>query len=167
MIGGGGNGDHPSYGILTDAKAALAELGFTLTINDLADSSTMWDVLDANTNELWCAAWQATPDPDMYQVYHSSNRVGKGGTNSNHYNLADSDLDEMIMEARTSDDQEYRKQLYKQCLDTILDWAVEIPVYQRQECTVYSTERVNSDSMPKDQTSYYGWRDEIQNVTMK
>lgn len=103
----------------------------------------------------------------MYQVYHSGNRVGKGGTNSNHYNLADSDLDEMIMEARTSDDQEYRKQLYKQCLDTILDWAVEIPVYQRQECTVYSTERVNSDSMPKDQTSYYGWRDEIQNVTMK
>ena len=166
MIGGGGNGDHPSYGILTDAKAALGELGFTLDINDLADSATMWDVLDANTNQLWCAAWQATPDPDMYQVYYSSNAVGKGGTNSNHYNIADSDLDDMIMEARTSDDQEYRKQLYKQCLDTILDWAVEIPIYQRQNCTIYSVERVSTDSMPKDQTSYYGWRDEIQNISM-
>ena len=79
----------------------------------MADGATMWDVLDANTNQLWCAAWQATPDPDMYQVYYSSNAVGKGGTNSNHYNIADSDLDDMIMEARTSDDQEYRKQLYK------------------------------------------------------
>ena len=166
MIGGGGNGDHPSYGILTDAKAALGELGFTLDINDLADGSVMWDVLDANTNQLWCAAWQATPDPDMYQVYYSSNAVGKGGTNSNHYNIADSDLDDMIMEARTSDDQEYRKQLYKQCLDTILDWAVEIPIYQRQNCTIYSVERVSADSMPKDQTSYYGWRDEIQNISM-
>ena len=166
MIGGGGNGDHPSYGILTDAKAALGELGFTLDINDLADGATMWDVLDANTNQLWCAAWQATPDPDMYQVYYSSNAVGKGGTNSNHYNIADSDLDDMIMEARTSDDQEYRKQLYKQCLDTILDWAVEIPIYQRQNCTIYSVERVSTDSMPKDQTAYYGWRDEIQNISM-
>ena len=34
-----------------------------------------------------------TIDPDMYQVYHSTNIVGKGGTDSNHYHIADTDLD--------------------------------------------------------------------------
>ena len=35
MIGGGGNGDHPSFMILTEAKKALADIGMTLTVNDL------------------------------------------------------------------------------------------------------------------------------------
>ena len=84
----------------------------------------------------------------MYQVYHSSNAVGAGGTNSNSYMLCDSTLDELIMEARSSADQAFRKATYKQCLDIILDWAVEVPIYQRQNAFVMSTERVNIDTVP-------------------
>ena len=65
MIGGGGNGDHPSFGILTAASEALKSIGFDLTINDLADGTIMWDALNSETAEMWCAAWQATLDPDM------------------------------------------------------------------------------------------------------
>ena len=115
----------------------------------------------------WCAAWQATIDPDMYQVYHSNNIVGKGGTDSNHYHIADKDLDTLIMEARKSDDQSYRKSCYKQCLDIILDWAVEIPVYQRQNCVVFSVDRVNIDTITPDITTFYGWFSEIENMELK
>ena len=133
MIGGAGTGDHPTFAVLTDAKEALASIGFDLEINDITDSNIMWDANNAGTSELWCAAWQATLDPDMVQIYHST----KGS--SNHYRIADETLDADIMDARSTADQAYRKSVYKQCLDIIMDWAVEIPVYQRQNCVIYST----------------------------
>jgi peptide/nickel transport system substrate-binding protein len=167
MIPGDGGGNHPSFAILTDASEALQTIGFTLTVNDLADSNVLWDSLDAATQELWCAAWGATIDPDMYQVYYSSNAVGLGGTNSNHYHIADADLDTLIMDARKSDDQSYRKAAYKQCLDIIMDWAVEVPIYQRQNCIVFSTERVNIDTVTPDITTFYGWATEIENIQLR
>lgn len=167
LIPGDGEGNHPSFAILTDASAALKTIGFTLTVNDLSDSNVLWDRLDAGTQELWCAAWGATIDPDMYQVYHSTNIVGLGGTDNNHYHIADPDLDALMMEARKSDDQSYRKSAYKQCLDIILDWAVEIPVYQRQNCVVFSAERVNIDTVTPDITTFYEWFFEIENLELR
>lgn len=161
-----GSSDHPAFGILTDAKAAFEAIGITLTINNPSDSNVLWDALDAGTQNFWTAAWAATPDPDLYQVYYSTNIVGKGGTNSNHYHIADADLDTLIMEARSSDDQAFRKAEYKQCLDIILDWAVELPTYQRQNCVIYSPERINEDTMIKDVTPFYKWLKEIKNVEM-
>jgi len=164
IIPGDGEGNHPSFGILTNAKAAFEKIGITLTINDPADPNQLWDKVEAGTQELWCAAWGATIDPDMYQVYYSGNIVGKGGTDSNSYAIADKDLDKKIMDARTSDDQAYRKSVYKDCLNIILDWGVELPIYQRKNFIISSTKRVNVGTLPKDITTYYGWMSEIQNL---
>lgn len=167
MIIGNGTGDHPSFAILTDAAAALKTIGINLNVNDLSDQNVLWDKLNAGTQDLWCAAWQATIDPDMYQTYYSTNAPGLGGTNSNYYHIADKDLDTLIMDARKSADQTYRKAAYKQCLDIILNWGVEIPIYQRQNCIVFSTERVNMDTMTPDITTFYNWYAEIQNIELK
>lgn len=161
MIGADGTGDHPSFAILTDAKAALASIGFDLEINDLTDVNIMWDANNAGTSELWCAAWQATVDPDMVQIYHSTR-----GT-SNHYHIADETLDANILDARSTSDQAYRKSVYKQCLDIIMDWAVEIPVYQRQNCVIYSTQRINEETFTKDVTTFYKWYSDIEQMEMK
>ena len=122
------SGDHPSFMILTLAKDALAELGINLIVTDLTNSSDLWTGLEAGQVEMWCAAWGATVDPDMYQIYYSD--VANGGAQpggSNYmYKIEDEELDSMILEARESTDQEYRKAMYKACLDTIIDWACEI-----------------------------------------
>lgn len=165
IIPGGGTGDHPAFGILTAAKEALATIGITLQINDPSDSSVWNNALEANTAEMWAGAWVATVDPDMYQVYHSDNANGKG-TNSNHYSIEDADLDEMIIAARNSADQSYRKATYKECLETILDWGVEIPTYQRQNAVVISTERVNVSTMTPDITTFWGWTFDIEKLEM-
>ena len=165
IIPGGGTGDHPAFGILTAAKEALATIGITLQINDPSDSSAWNNALEANTAEVWAGAWGATVDPDMYQVYHSDNANGKG-TNSNHYSIEDADLDEMIIAARNSADQSYRKATYKECLETILDWGVEIPTYQRQNAVVISTERVNVSTMTPDITTFWGWTNDIEKLEM-
>lgn len=165
-----GAGDHPSFMICTLAKEALAEIGITLIVNDLANSSDLWTNLDACTVDMWAAAWGATVDPDMYQIYHSTNITGpnapSGSTGSNNYHITDATLDELIMDARVSPDQTYRKAMYKECLDIILDWAVEVPIYQRQNCVIFSTERVNMDTVTPDITTFYGWMAEIENMEL-
>ena len=168
IVPGDGVGNHPAYGILTNAKEALATIGIDLQINDPSDSNVLWTAIESNpvSAEIWCAAWQATADPDMYQVYHSSNAVGAGGTNSNAYMLCDPTLDELIMEARSSSDQAFRKATYKDCLDIILDWAVEVPIYQRQNAFVMSTERVNIDTVTPDITTFYGWLMEVEKIEL-
>ena len=70
------------------------------------------------------------------------------------------------MEARASTDQSFRKPMYKECLDLILDWAVEIPTYQRQNAIIFSTERVNMETVTPDITTFYGWMAEVQNMEM-
>ena len=166
IIPADGIGDHPSFAILTDAKNALATIGFELKINDPADSNVLWDAMDAGIHEMWCAAWGSTIDPDMYQVYHSSNIVGEGGSDSNHYHIRSAELDQMILDARASADQAYRKEVYRACLDEIMDWAVEIPVYQRQNIALSSTIRVNTDTVTPDVTTYWGWLNDAQFIQM-
>ncbi|MDI9508545.1 MAG: ABC transporter substrate-binding protein [Clostridiales bacterium] len=167
IIPGGGDGNHPAHMILVEASAALETIGFKLRVTDIADQKILSDKLNAGTQELWCLAWTVSIDPDMYQRYHSSNIVGKGGTSSNYYHLIDPDLDSLIMEARTSDNQSYRKATYKLALDIIMDWAVELPNYQRQNFVIVSTDRINIDTITPDITSYYHWYYEIEKLELK
>ena len=158
-IGASGNGDHPSFQTLTNAAAALKTIGFTLTVNDMANASDLFASYQSGAAEGWVAAWQSTNDPDMYQLYHS-----KGSTNN--YNIDDPDLDELIMAARQTTDQEARKAMYKEAMEIILDWGVELPVYQRSEATIFSTERVNIDTIAKDQTPYWTYKSELNNLEL-
>jgi peptide/nickel transport system substrate-binding protein len=167
IIPGGGTGEHPQFLLLTNAKESLAKIGMTLEINDPADTNVLWDALDASTQEIWTAAWGATIDPDMYQVYHSSNVVGEeGSSESNHYFIRDEELDQLIIDSRLSADQNYRKEIFKQAFDIILDWAVEVPVYQRSDVTIFSTERINIDTITPDITTYWGWMSEVELLEM-
>lgn len=175
-----GSGDHPSFMMISEASKALATIGMNLIVTDLSDSSGLWDGIDARQVDMWCAAWGATVDPDMYQIYYSDVAdhngdpgVGKnpyggpaqGGSNKM-YCIADADLDSMILTARESLDQSYRKAMYKACLDTVVDWAVEVPVYQRQNAIIFSTERVNMSTMTPDITTFYKWYAEIENIEL-
>ncbi len=159
-IGANGNGDHPSFLLLKNAAAAFAEIGFTLTVTDYANSSDLYATYQTGAADMWCAAWQSGSDPDMYQLYHS-----EGSTN--YYQIADPELDDLIMAGRQSTDQAYRKAIYQAAMEIILDWGVEIPIYQRSECVLLSTERVVIDSLPSDMTPYWGWLSEVETMAVK
>ena len=175
-----GAGDHPSFMMISEASKALATIGMNLIVTDLSDSSGLWEDIDARQVDMWCAAWGATIDPDMYQIYYSDvadhttdlgtgkNPYGgplQGGSNKM-YCIADAELDDLIMAARESLDQSYRKTMYKACLDIVVDWAVEVPVYQRQNAVIFSTERVNMSTVTPDITPFYKWHSEIEKVEL-
>ena len=175
-----GSGDHPAFMMVSEAKKALETIGMNLIITDLSDSSGLWTGIDAHQVDMWCAAWVATVDPDMYQIYYSDVANCKGdlstgknpyggpaqGGSNKMYCIADPELDNLIMTARESLDQSYRKTMYKACLDIVVDWAVEVPVYQRQNAIIFSTERVNMSTVTPDITTFYKWYSEIENIEL-
>ena len=162
LVGAGGTGDHPTFMALTMAAASLREIGFELIVTDVSNFSELTNAVNAGTAELFAMAWTASADPDLYQIYHS-----QGGSNDKSYSLKDDQLDELILLARQSPDQNFRKTIYAECLAMIADWAVEIPMYQRQNSTIFSTERVDMSTVTPDMTAFWGWENDIENLQMK
>lgn len=167
LIGGGGTGDHPDFLLLEYAREALDSIGITLVINDPSDTNEIWNAKDANTTELWVQSWSLSLDPDPMQIWHSRNVPGlPGSTGSNGANLVDEKMDELIMESRSSSETEYRKAILKQVYELILDWGVEVPVFQRQNIYVFSSERVNIDTITPDITTYWDWMHDLEKLEM-
>ena len=156
IIGGGGQGDHPAFMMCTLAKDALKEIGMNLIVTDIANAADLFSQMQAGTAELFAAAWQATVDPDMYQIYHSQ------GTSNYNYDIKDAKLDEIIMQARSTTDQAIRIPMYKEALDIVMDWAVEVPIYQRANCFIFSTERIKIDTLTPDMTTYWNWMNDVE-----
>ena len=137
-------------------------VGFSLIVTDISNFSELTGAVHSGTAELFAMAWGASPDPDMYQIYHS-----QGGSNEKSYWIKDATLDELIMMARQSTNQTYRKTLYRECLEIISDWAVEIPVYQRQNVVIFSTQRIDVATLTPDMTTFWGWENDIERLQLR
>jgi len=48
----------------------------------------------------------------------------------------------------------------------VIDWAVEIPTYQRQNANIFSTQRLNIDTLTPDITTFWGWMNDIELLEM-
>lgn len=158
-IPGGGTMDHPTAPVLTQMKTEMEKIGAVLEIAD-TDGGVFMDRLDAADWQMWVAAWGATVDPDMYQVYHSEGP-------SNHYKVKTPELDKLIVDARLTNDIEVRKDCYSKALDIIMDEAVEMPVYQRKNMYVFNQDIVDMESLPENMTPYYTYFAEVETFRLK
>ena len=164
IINGGGTGEHPAFGILMKAKALLAKIGITLTISDIPDNSDLLGRVQGGYAQLFCMEREAAVGRELCQAYDSGNVPGAGGTDDNLYWIMDPELDALIMDARGSQDPPYRQSVCEAALDTVINWAVELPVYQRRDACIFSTERVNVDTLPGDMTPYWSFLEGIENA---
>lgn len=127
----------------------------------------MWTALDSGRAEMWAAAFGETLDPDMAQNYASENLpTNEGGTGRNTYFITDNTLDQLMSAARASSDTAYRKDVYRDCLNMIMDWAVEVPTYQRQDAFIFSTQRIKTDTLPADVTPFYTWLSAVEAIEL-
>ncbi|MBP3452041.1 MAG: hypothetical protein J6J73_04510, partial [Agathobacter sp.] len=69
-----------------------------------------------------------------------------------------------IDEARETNDQEERTELYEEAMGYILDLAIELPVYQRSVLYAYNTNVISEDSLPKEVNPYSSPLDRIWEV---
>ena len=154
-IAGSSLQDHPTYKVFRDAANLLNELGWEVEV--VCDTQALTKI---NTGSLavWAAAWSSALDPDMYQVYHKDSSATstlawgynylKNSGSAEELNILD-DLSELIEDARETNDQAVRAELYMEAMEYILDLAIELPVYQRSVLYAYNSKVINSATMPE------------------
>ena len=157
--------DHPAWQAMWHAGEFLNEVGFQVNVTTDANALKKLSTGDLT---VWAAAWGSTIDPDMYQVYHiESNasstlnwgykqiKLNVGGKYDAEKALIE-ELSELIDEARKTTDENIRKNLYSQALDIVMQLAIELPTYQRDDLFAFNTDKIDVDSLtPESQLSPY------------
>ncbi len=156
--------DHPAWAAFKQAELILEGIGFEI------DVKTDINALEALTRgglAVWAAAWSSTVDPDMYQVYHKDSRAGstanwgyneikKDPAKYSYETMVIDALSEKIDEAREVTDQDTRAAIYAEALDLVMELAVEMPLYQRNDLTVYNNTKIDGKTLNPAPTAYDG-----------
>lgn len=153
-IAGSSLQDHPTYKVFRDAAALLNDLGWDVEV--VCDTQALTKI-NTGSLEVWAAAWSSALDPDLYQVYHKDSSATstlawgynylKNSGSAEELDILD-ELSDLIDEARETNDQEERSELYKEAMTQILDLAIELPVYQRSVLYAYNSKVIDSSSLP-------------------
>lgn len=156
--------DHPAYAMFNKASQLLNQHGFKITVG--TDVGALKKLATGGL-AVWAAAWTSTVDPDMYQIYH------KDTTATSRYNwnydeiLNDStgkfdyekevigELSDLIEAGRETNNRQERTEIYAQALNLIMDLAVELPTYQRNDLAVFNSEIINPKTLNQEQELKY------------
>lgn len=162
----GGSTDHPAYSMFLNAARILNSVGFDVKV---VTSQTALSDLSAGKIAIWAAAWSSTIDPDMYQVYHMDSQASstsnwgykqiKAGKNTEAYAeeyQIITELSDLIDQGRSTTNQNERKGIYAQALDKVMEFAVEMPTYQRNDMSAYNKNVLDEGTMtPASERSPY------------
>ncbi|MBQ3013780.1 MAG: hypothetical protein IJD75_01415 [Clostridia bacterium] len=161
--------DHPTYLTFRAAADLLNDMGWDIEV--VPDTQALTK-LTTGSLAVWAAAWGSTVDPDMYQVYHKNSNATSVRAWGYPAILAPSspyveenkilnDLSAVIDEARETEDQAERTELYKEAMGYVLDLAIELPVYQRDVLYAYNSKIIKSESLPDEINPYTSPLDRI------
>ena len=166
--------DHPTYLVFRKAADLLNSMGWNIEV--VPDTQALTK-LTTGSLAVWAAAWGSTVDPDMYQVYHKNSTatsvlawgyreiLASPGTYVEENKILN-DLSAVIDEARETEDQEVRTELYKEAMGYVLDLAVELPVYQRDVLYAYNSNVIKSESLPSEINPYTSPLDRIWEIEL-
>lgn len=162
--------DHPAYRMFLLAAARLNAIGFDITVSNSA--TALRDMTSGNL-AVWAAAWSSAVDPDPYQVYHKDSKASSVN-NWNYPNiLKDSTgkwayeqdiierLSTKIDEGRETLSEDTRKGIYAECLDLIMELAVELPTYQRSDLCVYNNTVIDAKTLVQSPNCFIGLFDKL------
>ena len=161
--------DHPAYEMFMDAADMLNDCGFDITV---ATDVQALAKLASGGLAVWAAAWSSTVDPDLYQVYHKDSKATSVKNWGYDAILNNTDiyprevavitrLSNTIEQARKTLDEDLRTTLYASALDDIMELAVELPTYQRNDCVVYNNELIDAATLNQNPTAYRGVTDKL------
>lgn len=169
--------DHPAFTALIQAREILNKCGFQITVTTDANALKKLSTGDLT---VWAAAWGSTLDPDMYQVYHKESTATSvlnwgykqilndtSGKYEFEQGLID-ELSEKIEAARKTNDQRERARIYSDALDLVMELAVELPTYQRDDLFAYNQNKIDVSTFTPDTklSSFMGLTNEMWNLSL-
>ena len=170
--------DHPAFDAMWQASEILNEAGFS--INVTTDANALKKLSEGSLT-VWAAAWGSTIDPDMYQVYHIDStatstlnwgykqiKANAGGKYDYELGLVE-ELSEIIELARKTNVQSERELLYSQALDIVMQLAVELPTYQRDDLFAFNSNKIDTSTFTdlSDLSPYKGLISDLHTISLK
>jgi peptide/nickel transport system substrate-binding protein len=167
--------DHPAWGAMSHAGDILNTCGFDIFVT--TDSRALKKLATGDLT-VWAAAWGSTIDPDMYQVYHRESKAtstlnwGYKQIISNiggKYDVEDALLTELsgyIDDARKTNDQTKRAAIYKKALDIVMQLAIELPTYQRDDLFAYNASKIDATTFAQNPSPYYGLTSDLYSISL-
>ncbi len=168
--------DHPAFAMFTNAAALLEKCGFKITVQQ--DITALRKLTEGKLT-VWAAAWSSTIDPDMYQVYHkdsTATSIKNWGyeaifnPNNKVYEYEKTlinELSELIEQGRETIDVESRFMTYCKALDYVMELAVELPTYQRNDMYVFNANILDKSTLNANPKGYEGVLDRIWELNYK
>ena len=171
----GNETDHPAFNAFYKASELLNSINFEITV---ATDGQALSKLASGDLAVWAAAWSSTIDPDMYQVYHKDSTAtstlnwgykqilqNTGGKYNEELALVE-ELSELIESGRETTDQDARAIIYSQELDLVMQLAVELPTYQRDDLFAYNINKIDESSLNQDVSPYSGLLSDLHTVRL-
>lgn len=169
--------DHPAWQAMNHAAELLNKCNFEITVSTDANALKK---LSTGALTVWAAAWGSTIDPDMYQVYHKDSSATSvlnwgykqilqnvGGKYDYELALVEQ-LSELIDRARETTDQDTRASIYSEALDLVMQLAIELPTYQRDDLFAYNALKIDSATLTPDSelSSFKGLTSDIHEISL-
>ncbi len=171
----GSEQDHPAFNAFYKASQFLNTINFDITV---ATDAQALSKLASGDLAVWAAAWSSTIDPDMYQVYHMDSTAtstlnwgykqilqNTGGKYNREKALVE-ELSELIEEGRETTDERERAAIYSDALDIVMQLAVELPTYQRDDLFAYNINKIDESTLNQDVSSFVGLLADIHKVRL-
>ena len=170
--------DHPAFDAMWHAMELLNKAGFS--INVTTDANALKKLSEGSLT-VWAAAWGSTIDPDMYQVYHIDStatstlnwgykqiKANVGNKYATELALVE-ELSEIIELARKTNDQNQRTKLYSDALDIVMELAVELPTYQRDDLFAYNASKIDVSTFTPNHllSPYMGLTSDLHTVSLR
>lgn len=130
------------YTVCSSVKNSLAVLGIALTVTPCTPQAYE-ESLKSGSVDFWCGPVEDGLTCDCYPRY---------GTNGalNYARIGDLGLDAMLNAVRNTSDYEARCILTEQMLQSVMNVAVVLPLYQQKTVTVYNTKVIAESSLSFD-----------------
>ena len=119
------------------------------------DWSILLDRIERFDYDAVILGWQFSPnDPDLYQLWHSSQAVPGG---SNHVSFKNAEADRILVEYRREFDKQKRIELYRKLQEIILDEAAYTFLYMPKAISTVDRRFENTIWYPTGQPNVNEW----------
>ncbi len=149
---------NPLYQLVSQAAALFQDIGMELDIIQANDEKLIGKRIENGRLQLWAGKHDTNTGSSLYKRYAGRDSL---------FGIKNKRLAELAGFADRPAKDKTRKKRYKRFYNNILEMAVEVPVIEQQEALLYSSSRIDTDTMAKDITVYYSWVNEIESVEMK
>lgn len=126
----------PEYSTLSNLKDKLKQKNITLEIV-LTDSEKLDDAINSGEADIWIEKVDDGATCDKYDYYNSSGKSNKTA-------FVNTQADELTVKIRSSVGLVDKSDLTKELLELVMEQAVEYPLYQLQNMTVYNVDLLDS-----------------------